>query len=122
VNIEEFYSADERRRDSEEIEFGTEWHDKQGARYELSWVVDTGELYTMLEPNAGLYSDPFGDIYESHESPDQLIVAVIGWIPDRSQLDSMLEGWAEEMQKADSVSWVASRLEQAGIPRGRPSA
>jgi hypothetical protein len=122
VNIEDFYSADERRRDSEEIELGTEWHDKQGARYELSWVVDTGELYTMLEPNGGLYSDPFGDIYESRESADDLTVAVVGWIPERSQLESVLGGWAEQMDKPDGISWVASRLEQAGIPRSAPAA
>jgi hypothetical protein len=122
VNIEDFYSADERRRDSEEIELGTDWHDKQGARYELSWVVDTGELYTMLEPNAGLFSDPFGDIYEGHEKPEQLIVAVIGWISDRGRLDSVLQGWGDEMQKPDSISWVAARLEQAGVPRSAPAA
>ena len=122
MNIEEFYSADERRRDSEEIELGTEWHDSKGARYELSWVVDTGELYTMLEPNAGLYSDPFGDIYEGRESANDLKVAVIGWVSDRSRLDSVLVGWEDEMPKPDSISWVASRLEQAGVPRSAPAA
>ena len=122
MNIEEFYSADERRRDSEEIELGTEWHDNKGARYELSWVVDTGELYTMLEPNSGLYSDPFGDIYEGHESVTELIVAVVGWIPDRERLDTVLTGWSDEMDKDDSIAWVASRLGQAGVPRSAPAA
>ncbi len=65
MDIEQFYSADERRRESEEIELGTEWHDSTGARYELSWVVATGELYMMLEPVVGgLYEDPFGDVFE----------------------------------------------------------
>ncbi len=50
MDIEEFYEADERRRRSEEVEIGTEWHDADGARYELSWVADTGELYVMREP------------------------------------------------------------------------
>jgi hypothetical protein len=117
VNIEEFYSADERRRDSEEIELGTDWHDKDGARYELSWVVDTGELYTMLEPNGGLFSDPFGDVYEVPESASELTVAVVGWIPDRAKLDEVLAGWTTEMDKPESISWVAARLEQSGVPR-----
>jgi hypothetical protein len=122
VNIEEFYAANERRRDSEEIELGTEWHDAAGARYELSWVVDTGELYTMLEPNGGLYSDPFGDIYEARESVTELTVAVVGWIPDRPRLDEVLTGWADQMGKADSITWVASRLSEAGVPRSAPAA
>jgi hypothetical protein len=121
VNIEEFYSADERRRDSEEIELGTEWHDDKGARYELSWIVDTGELYTMLEPLSGLYSDPFGDIYEGHESVDELLVAVVGWIPDRARLDTILTGWPDEMGKPNGIAWVAARLQQAGVPRTAPA-
>ena len=50
MDIEQFYEADERRRRSEELELGTEWHDATGARYEVSWVADTGELYVMFEP------------------------------------------------------------------------
>ena len=63
MNIEDFYSADERRRQSAEIELGTNWYDAAGNRYELSWVEDTGELYAMLEmvPGAGSYT-PFGDV------------------------------------------------------------
>ncbi len=64
MDIEEFYEADERRRRSEEVEIGTDWHDADGARYELSWVADTGELYVMREPNAPMSVDPFGDVYE----------------------------------------------------------
>ena len=49
MDIEQFYSADERRRQSAEVEFGNNWFDAKGSRYEMSWVVDTGELYAMLE-------------------------------------------------------------------------
>ena len=44
MDIEQFYSADERRRQSAEVELGTNWFDAKGSRYELSWVEDTGEL------------------------------------------------------------------------------
>ena len=50
MNIEEFYDADERRRESPELELGNEWRDADGYRYDLSYVVDTGELYSMAAP------------------------------------------------------------------------
>jgi len=50
VDIEEFYDADDRRRQSAEIELGGDWHDAKGVRYELNWIEDTGELYVMREP------------------------------------------------------------------------
>ena len=73
MNIEDFYSADERRRQSAEIELGTNWFDAKGNRYELSWVEDTGELYTMLElvPEADSFT-PFGDIEIENLPVDQL--------------------------------------------------
>jgi hypothetical protein len=122
VDIEQFYSQDERRRASEEIEFGTDWHDSAGARYELSWVVDTGELYMMLEPVVGgLYEDPFGDVFDVGQArADQLTVAIVGWIPDRAGVDVALSGWQEEMDKPNSAAWVAARLKEAGVPRTAP--
>jgi hypothetical protein len=124
VDIESFYSADERRRASEEIELGTDWHDASGARYELSWVVDTGELYVMLEPVVGeLLEDPFGDVFDvGHARADQLTVAVVGWFPDRARLDEVLTGWEQEMGSGNSIAWLADRLKAAGVPRNAPAA
>ena len=56
MNIEDFYAQDERRRASSEIEFGRDWRDVGGTRYELSWVADTGELYLMREPVTSMRS------------------------------------------------------------------
>jgi hypothetical protein len=124
VDIEGFYSADERRRASEEIELGTEWHDASGSRYELSWVVDTGELYVMLEPVVGeLIEDPFGDVFDVGQArADQLTVAVVGWIPDPARLDEVLTGWEQEMGTGNSITWLADRLKAAGVPRSAPAA
>lgn len=124
MDIEGFYSADERRRASEEIELGTEWHDASGARYELSWVVDTGELYVMLEPVVGeLLEDPFGDVFDvGHARADQLTVAVVGWFPDRARLDEVLKGWEQEMGSGNSITWLADHLKAAGVPRSAPAA
>jgi hypothetical protein len=124
VDIEGFYSADERRRASEEIELGTEWHDASGARYELSWVVDTGELYVMLEPVVGeLIEDPFGDVFDVGQArADQLTVGVVGWIADGAKVDEVLTGWEQEMGAENSIRWLADRLKEAGVPRSAPAA
>jgi len=121
VDIEEFYEADERRRRSAEVELGSEWHDASGARYEVSWVADTGELYVMLEPVSGNFEDPFGDIFPSRPSLELLTVAVVGWIPDRERLDAVLAGWEDAMPASDSVSWLAARLRDEGVPRAAPA-
>jgi hypothetical protein len=122
MDIEEFYSADERRRQSAEIELGTEWHDATGNRYELSWVEDTGELYMMLErvPEAGSWT-PFGDVEVEKVPVEQVIVSVVGHIATHEELDRVLDGWPDQMANPDGISWVASRLQEDGIPRNAPT-
>ena len=122
MDIEEFYSADERRRQSAEIELGTEWHDATGNRYELSWVEDTGELYMMLErvPEAGSWT-PFGDVEVESMPVEQVIVSVIGHIGTHEELEQVLEGWQQEMAEPDGISWVAGRLQEGDIPRTAPT-
>jgi len=120
-NIEEFYTADERRRRSEEIEFGTEWRDADRARYELSWVADTGELYVMREPSLPMATDLFGDVWSVKVPTTAVTVAVVGWIADRARVEAVLEGWEEAMAGPDGVSWLVQRLSRAGIPRQPPA-
>jgi hypothetical protein len=121
MNIEEFYAQDERRRRSEEIELGTEWHDAAGARYELSWVADTGELYLMSEPGVPMTEDLFGDVYRSDVPVDEISVAVVGWIADRRTLEEVLAGWEEAMAGPGSVSWITERLRARGVPARAPA-
>ncbi len=118
MDIEQFYSADERRRRSAEVEFGNNWFDAKGSRYELSWVEDTGELYAMLEltPEADTWT-PFGDVEVEHTAVDSLVVTVLGIIPTREAVEQLLEGWADHMSDPDGVHWVAERLRSAGIAR-----
>jgi hypothetical protein len=118
MDIEEFYDADERRRRSEEIELGTDWHDAQGVRYEVSWVADTGELYVMREPSSRMVEDPFGDVFPASVPVDALTVAVVGRIEDRDRLEQILDGWEDAMPMPDSVSWLANRLREAGVSKG----
>jgi hypothetical protein len=116
MNIEEFYDADERRRQSSEVELGTEWRDKDGVRYELNWIVDTGEVYVMREPLAGIAVDLFGDLYlegGNHPSAKGMTVAVIGHFGTQEELDRVFSGWEDEMPAPDSAHWIAERLRAA---------
>jgi hypothetical protein len=121
MDIEEFYSADERRRQSAEVELGTNWFDGKGNRYELSWVEDTGELYTMLEliPEADSFT-PFGDIEIENIPVDRVLVMVIGYIPTLNDVELVLSGWPAKMAEADGISWVAERLRSNGVPAVAP--
>jgi hypothetical protein len=121
MNIEEFYSADERRRQSAEIELGTNWFDVKGNRYELSWVEDTGELYTMTEfvPEVDTWT-PFGDIEVESMPVDRVVVSVVGYFPDHASLEQVLGGWEAHMAQSDGITWVADQLRQHGVPVAAP--
>ena len=120
MDIEEFYEADERRRRSEEVEIGTEWHDADGARYELSWVADTGELYVMVEPNAPMSVDLFGDVYEP-PVPTERRHGGRGGVdrrpgPPRAGPRRLAGGHG----RARQLPWLAERLRQQAVPRHNP--
>ncbi len=116
MDIEQFYSADERRRQSGEVEFGNNWFDAKGSRYELSWVEDTGELYAMLElvPEADSWT-PFGDIEVGQLAVDGLTVTILGTIASRAEVEQVLDGWDDAMNSPDGIQWVADRLKAAGV-------
>lgn len=102
MNIEEFYEADPRRRRSEEVELGTEWHDGDGGRFELSWVADTGELYVMREPRLREFPHPVTN--------EELEVEVMGHVADRDRLDQLLAGWQDAMARPDGMAWLTARM------------
>jgi hypothetical protein len=121
VDIEEFYDADDRRRNSAEIELGREWKDQYGVRYELSWVEDTGELYVMREPVSFETIDPFGGIHVAgSHGVDQaevegMAVSLVGTISSRADLEQTLDGWEEAMAGPDGVAWLVGRLREHGV-------
>jgi hypothetical protein len=111
MDIEEFYDADPRRRESEEIEFGREWSDANGLRTELSWVADTGELYSMAEPAGSVEMDPLGDTRVDDLPTELLTVEIFGIVPERAAIDQLLAGWEGAMDKGpNSIQWVRDRL------------
>ncbi len=113
MDIEQFYDADPRRRESEEIEFGREWSDADGLRTELSWVAATGELYAMAEPVEQVYMDPVGDTRVGDLPTALVTVEILGVVTDRAELDQLLDGWEQAMGQPDSIQWVRDRLNQA---------
>ena len=114
MDIEQFYDADPRRRESEEIEFGREWSDAKGMRTELSWVAATGELYAMAEPSEPVFMDPVGDTRVPDLPTELVTVEVLGVISDRAQLDRVLDGWEQAMGTTNSIQWVRDRITQVG--------
>jgi len=113
MDIEQFYDADPRRRESEETEFGREWSDANGLRTELAWVADTGELYAMAEPSEPVLMDPIGDTRVPDLPTELVTVEVLGVITDRPTLDRVLDGWETAMSRPNSIQWVRDRLSQA---------
>jgi hypothetical protein len=111
MDIDEFYEADPRRRESEEIEFGREWSDAAGMRTELSWVADTGELYAMAEPAGAVEMDPLGDTRVDDLPTEALTVEILGVVATREELDRLLAGWEGAMDKSpNSIQWVRDRI------------
>jgi hypothetical protein len=129
VDIEEFYSADERRRRSPELELGMDWRDQHGVRYQLSWVEDTHELYVVREPVPHEWEDPFGGVHfqgtHAVEEPtvEGMTVDVIGTVESRDELDRILDGWEQAMGGPDGVAWLVDRLRSHGVigPNGPSS-
>ena len=115
MNIEEFYAQDERRRASAEVEFGRDWKDAKGVRYELAWVADTGELYTMREPVVGVYEDPLGDIIVDSEDLEGLVVRLLGIVTSHERVEVILVGWPDAMSEPEGVEWIVGRLKAAGV-------
>ncbi len=110
MDIEAFYDQNEARRESAEFEFGSEWTDAADNEYELSWVEATGELYLMVEPDAHVTEDMFGDFLVSDEPVNDLTVVVIGKVASLTALEEILDGWEDAMLDDNSLAWLYERL------------
>jgi hypothetical protein len=113
LSIDDFYDADERRRESMEYEFGSQWTDESGNEYELSWVATTGELYLMASPEALPLTSPFGDYWVGSEPVDELSVIVISQVATHDELESRLDGWETAIEQPNSLRWLTERFPAA---------
>jgi hypothetical protein len=110
MDIESFYEQNEARRESAEFEFGGEWTDAVDNEYELSWVEATGELYLMVEPDAQITEDAFGDYFVQGEPVTDLTVVIIGKSPSLAALEDALLGWEDAMLEPSSLAWLSQRF------------
>lgn len=110
MDIEGFYDADPRRRHSEEINFGRDWTDDAGTRWELNWVADTGEAYLMREPVEPGGIDPVGDTWVPDLPVELVTVEVLGTIDGRAAADLAFQGWEAAMAEPGSVAWIRGRI------------
>jgi hypothetical protein len=118
-NVEEFYSDDERRRRSPELDYGVWWRHR-GIFYRLTWVDATGELIAvqLSAPRVHALTDP------DSASPIGLAVIgsaaagsviVLGRIAHRDAVEQILDGWADICGHDDSLVWVRRQLADAGL-------
>jgi hypothetical protein len=112
MDIETFYEMNEARRESAEFEFGSEWTDASDNEYELSWVEATGELYLMVEPDAVVNEDIFGDFLVAEEDISDLTVVIIGRVHSLAELEDRLQGWEDAMLDENSLAWLYERFPQ----------
>ena len=110
MDLETFYESNEARRESAEFEYCDDWTDAAGNHYELSWVEATGELYLMIEPDAVITEDAFGDWISSSEPVTELTVVIIGVVANHEHLESLLDGWDEALEEPNSLAWLYQRF------------
>ena len=94
-SLANFYTADERRIHSRELDVGLWWRDRaDDPLHRAAWIADTGELYLVrLGPEA----DGGGR------------VEVLATIADRDRMEGLLEGWRERCGELSSLSWLRLR-------------
>jgi hypothetical protein len=114
-SIADFYDADPRRRESEEVEYGDGWtrQDDVHATYRVSHVLDTQELYSVREPHpGGILARYLDQLNVDQADVDELAVQVLAVLPPET-VAAALEGWQQAMNGTDSLPWVLSRVADA---------
>jgi hypothetical protein len=111
-SIADFYDADPRRRDSDEVEYGDAWtrHSDAHATYRLNHVLDTRELYVVREPHpGGILARYLDQLNVDQADVDQLAVEVLATVPE-PEAAQLLDGWQDAMIGTDSLPWVERQL------------
>ena len=104
--LEEFYAADERRRQSGEADYGVNWTmgmtQVVRARYRVSYVRTTGELYSVKSDGGNVTI--LGTFPPDEAGPGEIYY---------HSLDAVLEGWPEQGGQPGGLQWVRDRLAQS---------
>ena len=90
-----FHTADPRRRQSGEIDFGATWREQGSAdAWRVAWLRDTGELYRCR-----------ADAYDGSCS-DVTVLAVLA----EDAVEQVLDGWREAREGDDGLGWLGERM------------
>lgn len=94
-SLADFYSADERRLRSRELDVGLWWREHEhGPLHRAAWVLDTGELYLA---HLGARAEGGGEV--------ELLARLV----NRERLEMVLAGWRERCGGPDSLVWLRER-------------
>ncbi len=107
--LEAYYAADERRRRSEEADYGVHWrlHGWE-YRWRVSYVRNTGEIYAVHQ------GATIGPVFIlGYMVPDPVSGRGRGSLFYRT-LDDILSGWPEYCTRQDGLNWLRDRLARAG--------
>jgi len=95
-SLASFYTADERRIHSRELDVGLWWRDEaEGPLHRAAWVSETGELYLVR----------LGPVAEGGGS-----VEMLGRVEDPERLETALDGWRERCGEPGSLGWLRERV------------
>ena len=76
-------------------------------------VLLTLRLYLMREPSAGVWGDAFGDMRARPVSEHALDIEVLGVVPGRAGIESVMSGWEQKMLEPDGIAWLRDRVQHA---------
>ena len=107
--IEAYYAADERRRDSEEADYGIDWQlSGWEHRWRVSYVRNTGEVFAVHQGHV------VGPVFMlGHVPPDPVGGRGRDTLFYRT-LDDILSGWPEHCSREDGLNWLRDCLANAG--------
>ncbi len=113
--LREFYE-DDRRRDSEEVGFGSEWLSAgyPGFEFSVFWVAATQELCALRSPLRDVASDgpvsrfvlgipPHTNPWELRD--EEVSVEVLAYLP-KEEVDQRLAGWETRNREPGGLDWL----------------
>lgn len=115
-------SIGRKRERSPEYDYGVWWRDSLGAQWRVSWVAETGEIYALRLGHAQSLSRDDGPLMLLGVVPPSSgpclhdCIERVGehWskcaAAPNYEIESVLEGWADECGAADSLRWLIDRV------------
>lgn len=104
-DLDAFYAASQTRRMSPEANYGVQWTAAgTPGRWRVAYIQHTGEIYAVHQDG-----HPPQVIILAHVPADTPANARDIWY---HTLEAILDGWAEECTKPNSLQWLKDRLQR----------